>query len=567
MSDRSRLWDDILLILTMAVLAGCGLIYEYLLSHYAGRVLGIMESTIYAMIGLMIVAMGLGAFAARKIQCAFNGFVWLELAIAFLGSSSILIIGGLIALTQTFPEILGQMFNLPPDAYPRGGLFKQLSFIAFNSPYFFGLILGFFIGMEIPLVARIREEIHQKHLKNNLGTIYGADYIGAGMGAAIWVVFLLSIDISKASALTAALNLLAGCVFVIYYWQKLNWRKTLISAHIILLIFIMAIYQFGNSWLSQMSNLLYLDKVVYSDKTRYQQLTFTQRNMGAMQGEIINFYLNGRLQFSSSDEFIYHSYLVSPVLAGSARQDNILIIGGGDGLALRDVLQWQPKKVTLVDLDGELLEIFKNPEKKLPQQLANNISELNMASLQDKRVEVISADAFISIDKLLQSNKSFDAIIVDLPDPSHPDLNKLYSVNFYARLKQLLAGDGLIGIQSASPYHAKNAFIAIGKTVQAAGFSSVQQYHDNVPSFGEWGWTIASKMGAAPLTRLKQLPELPVAHHWLTLPMVINAFDFSRDFYKDKATVPVNYLGSHAIYQLHQKAWQDQQGLNNAHLQ
>ena len=567
MSDRSRLWDDVLLILTMAVLAGCGLIYEYLLSHYAGRVLGIMESTIYAMIGLMIVAMGLGAFAARKIQCAFNGFVWLELAIAFLGSSSILIIGGLIALTQTFPEILGQMFNLPPDAYPRGGLFKQLSFIAFNSPYFFGLILGFFIGMEIPLIARIREEIHQKHLKNNLGTIYGADYIGAGMGAAIWVVFLLSIDISKASALTAALNLLAGCVFIVYYWQKLNWRKTLISAHIILLVFIVAIYQFGNSWLSQMSNLLYLDKVVYSDKTRYQQMTFTERNMGAMQGEIINFYLNGRLQFSSSDEFIYHSYLVSPVLAGSARQDNILIIGGGDGLALRDVLQWQPKKVTLVDLDGELLEIFKQPEEKLPQQLANNISELNMASLQDERVEIISADAFISIDKLLQSNNSFDAIIVDLPDPSHPDLNKLYSVNFYARLKQLLAGDGLIGIQSASPYHAKNAFIAIGKTVQAAGFSSVQQYHDNVPSFGEWGWTIASKMGAAPLTRLKKLPQLPVAHHWLTLPMVINAFDFSRDFYKDKATVPVNYLGSHAIYQLHQKAWQDQQGLNNAHLQ
>ncbi|WP_085297898.1 polyamine aminopropyltransferase [Cognaticolwellia mytili] len=567
MSDRSRLWDDVLLILTMAVLAGCGLIYEYLLSHYAGRVLGIMESTIYAMIGLMIVAMGLGAFAARKIQCAFNGFVWLELAIAFLGSSSILIIGGLIALTQTFPEILGQMFNLPPDAYPRGGLFKQLSFIAFNSPYFFGLILGFFIGMEIPLIARIREEIHQRHLKNNLGTIYGADYIGAGMGAAIWVVFLLSIDISKASALTAALNLLAGCVFVIYYWQKLNWRKTLISAHIILLIFIMAIYQFGNSWLSQMSNLLYLDKVVYSDKTRYQQLTFTERNMGAMQGEIINFYLNGRLQFSSSDEFIYHSYLVSPVLAGSARQDNILIIGGGDGLALRDVLQWQPKKVTLIDLDGELLEIFKSPEEKLPRQLANSISELNMASLQDKRVEIISADAFIAIDKLLQNNHSFDAIIVDLPDPSHPDLNKLYSVNFYARLKQLLAGDGLIGIQSASPYHAKNAFIAIGKTVQAAGFSSVQQYHDNVPSFGEWGWTIASKMGAAPLTRLKQLPELPVTHHWLTLSMVINAFDFSRDFYKEKATVPVNYLGSHAIYQLHQKAWQDQQGLNNAHLQ
>ena len=464
---RNRLWDDTLLILTMAVLAGCGLIYEYLLSHYAGRVLGIMESTIYAMIGLMIVAMGLGAFAARKIQCAFNGFVWLELTIAFLGSSSILIIGGLIAITQTFPEILGNMFNLPPDAYPRGGIFKQLSFLAFNSPYFFGLILGFFIGMEIPLIARIREEIHQKHLKNNLGTIYGADYIGAGIGAAIWVIFLLSIDISKASALTAALNLTAGVIFILYYWQRLTWRKTLITAHGVLLVMIMAIYHYGNGWLSQMSNLLYLDKVVYSDKTRFQQLTFTQRNMGPESGNIINFYLNGRLQFSSSDEFIYHSYLVNPVLAGSARHDNILIIGGGDGLALRDVLQWQPKHVTLVDLDTELMQLFKKPHEKLPNSLANEIEALNAASLRDERVNIISADAFIAIDTLLQSQQTFDAIIVDLPDPSHPDLNKLYSVNFYARLKQLLAGDGLIGIQSASPYHAKNAFIAIGKTVQA----------------------------------------------------------------------------------------------------
>ncbi|SEK68274.1 spermine synthase [Colwellia chukchiensis] len=565
--NKRLLWDDILLILTMAVLAGCGLVYEYLLSHYAGRVLGIMESTIYAMIGLMIVAMGLGAFAARKVTCAFNGFVCLELIIAFLGSSSILIIGALIALTQTFPELLGTMFNLPPDAYPRGGLFKQLSFIAFNSPYFFGLILGFFIGMEIPLIARIREEIHQKHLKNNLGTIYGADYVGAGIGAAIWVVFLLSIDISKASALTAALNLIAGSIFIIYYWQKLTWRKTLISAHGVLFLMILAIYQYGNSWLSQMSNLLYLDKVVYSDKTRYQQLTFTQRNMGPLQGNIINFYLNGRLQFSSSDEFIYHSYLVSPALAGSARHDNILIIGGGDGLALRDVLTWPVKKVTLVDLDAELIALFKAPHEKLPRPLADAISTLTAASLQDPRVEIIADDAFIAIDKLLQNQHNYDAIIVDLPDPSHPDLNKLYSVNFYARLKQLLVGDGLITIQSASPYHAKSAFIAIGKTVKAAGFSSVQQYHDNVPSFGEWGWTIASKAGAAPLRRLQQLPELPIQHHWLSLAMMINAFEFSRNFYQHSDSVPINYLGSHVIYQLHQQAWQDQQGLNDAHLQ
>ena len=560
-------WNDVLLILTMAVLAGCGLIYEYLLSHYAGRVLGVMESAIYTMIGLMIVSMGLGAFAARKIKCAFNGFVWLELMIAFLGTTAIIIIASLIAATQLLPQIIADTFNLPPDALPRGGFFKQLSFLAFNSPYFFGLLLGFFIGMEIPLIAQIREQIHQKHLANNLGTIYGADYIGAGIGAAIWVVFLLTIDISKASALTAALNLAAGFVFILYYWQKLNWRKTLLGLHGLLFIGIIFVYQQGNNWLNNLSSLLYLDKVVYTDKTRYQQLNFTQRNMGLEQPAIINFYLNGRLQFSSSDEHIYHSYLVTPALAGSARHNKVLIIGGGDGLALRDVLAWQPEQVTLIDLDQELIDLFKNPDEKLPASLARQVTQLNQNSLSQDNVEVIYSDAFIAIDQLLKQHKSFDSIIVDLPDPSHPDLNKLYSVNFYARLKQLLAGDGLIAIQSTSPYHAKNAFIAIGKTVKAAEFNHVQQFHDNVPSFGEWGWTIASKSGLPPLQRLKNLEKFPVKQPWLTLPMLIGAFEFSENFYQHQESIPVNFLGNHTIYQLHQQAWRDQQGLNSAYKQ
>lgn len=560
-------WDDVFLILTMAVLAGCGLVYEYLLSHYAGRVLGVMEGTIYAMIGLMIVAMGLGAFSARKIRNAFNGFVWLELTVALLGSCSILIIGAFIAVSQLLPQLLADTFSLPPDALPQGGFLKQLSAIAFNSPYFFGLLLGFFIGMEIPLIARIREQIHQKHLADNVGTIYGADYIGAGIGAAIWVLFLLSIDISKASALTAALNLAAGAFFIARYWKFLHWRKTLVGLHLVVLLIIGVIYNQGNVWLNQMNSLLYLDKVVHSEKTRYQQLTFTERNMGAAQKSIVNFYLNGRLQFSSSDEFIYHSYLVSPVLTASARQDNILIIGGGDGLALRDVLQWSPKNVTLVDLDEQLIDIFQYPKKHLSPRLAKQVLDLNQGSLQDPRVNIIRHDAFIAIDQLLAKGQVFDAIIVDLPDPSHPDLNKLYSVNFYARLKQLLAGDGLIGVQSTSPYHAKDSFISIGKTIQAANFVGVQQYHDNVPSFGEWGWTIAAKMGADPLTRLNAFQVLPVAHPWLTINMVKNAFSFPKDFYQHRKDIDINYLGSHTLYQLHQNAWRDQQGLNNAYLE
>lgn len=569
-SKNARLLDDTLLILTMAVLAGCGLIYEYLLSHYAGRVLGVMESTIYTMIGLMIVSMGLGAFAARKVKCAFNSFVYLELIIALFGASAILIIGALIAITQTLPHIIADMFALPPDMLPQGGIFKQLSFLAVNSPYFFGVILGFFIGMEIPLIARIREQIHGHHLANNLGTIYGADYIGAGVGAAIWVLFLLSIDISKAAALTASLNLIAGTFFILRYWHKLYWRKTFVGLHLTLALVIVLMFNYGNQWLNQMNSLLYLDKVVHVQKTRYQQLTFTERNMGLnstyaqsgnAQQSIINFYLNGRLQFSSIDEHIYHDYLVAPVLAGSARHDNILIIGGGDGLALRDVLKYTPTSVTLIDLDSELIDIFQSPKQYLNKNLARKISHLNKNSLQDKRVTILRNDAFITINELLKSGQVFDAIIVDLPDPSHPDLNKLYTVNFYARLKQLLAGDGLIAIQSTSPYHAKESFISIGKTLSAASFSHVQQYHDNVPSFGEWGWTIAAKTGASPLTRLNNLDKLPIKHSWLNLELLKTAFVFPNDFYQNEENIGINTLGSHTLYQLHQKAWQDQQGI------
>ena len=562
LQNKSHLIDDILLILTMAILAGCGLIYEYLLSHYAGRVLGVMESTIYTMIGLMIVSMGLGAFAARKVRCEFNGFVWLELIIALIGSSAILIIGGLIAITQIFPQIIADMFSLPPDMKPQGGLFKQLSWLAFNSPYFFGVLIGFFIGMEIPLIARIRETVHQQHLANNLGTIYGADYVGAGIGAAIWVIFLLSIDISKAAALTASLNLIVGAFFIVRYWQRLNWRKTFVALHCVLALVIILMFSYGNQWLNQMNSLLYLDKVVHSDKTRYQQLTFTERHMGLEQDNIINFYLNGRLQFSSIDENIYHDYLVAPVMAASARQEHILIIGGGDGLALRDVLKYNPKSVTLIDLDGELIDIFKQPEGLVNSRLAGQILQLNQHSLQDERVTIIPADAFIAINDLLKKRQTFDAIIVDLPDPSHPDLNKLYSVNFYARLKLLLSGDGLIAIQSTSPYHAKDSFIAIGNTLAAAKFNHVEQYHDNVPSFGEWGWTIASKSGASPLTRLNKLTELPVTHQWLNLAILKAAFIFPNNFYQNKENIGINILGSHTIYQLHQQAWQDQQNLN-----
>jgi len=548
--------DDSLLILIMATLACCGLIYEYLLSHYSARILGSVETVIYAIIGIMIVSMGLGAFAAKKVKNAFQGFVLLELVVAFIGCSATLFIASIIGFSHTLPQLIADTYQLPMDALPQGGMLAQFSWLSAQLPYIFACILGFLIGMEIPLIARIREAVYGHHLAHNAGTIYGADYIGAGIGAAIWVLFMLRLEISQAAALTATLNLVAGFVFLMRFKKQLLHIKRWLLGHLFLAILIVVVFQYGGSWQKQMQNMLYLDKVVYQTQTPYQNLVFTRRHLGGGLEPIYNFYINGRLQFSSLDEQIYHEFLVHPAMQAAKEQNNILIIGGGDGLALREVLKWQPKAVTLIDLDADLIELFKTPEKLLPEYLADKVKSLTADSFNDKRVTVINDDAFIAIDSLLQKKQIFDVIIIDLPDPSHPDLNKLYTVNFYYRLNHLLAMDGAMAVQSTSPFHAKNAFISIAKTVAQAKFVQVEQYHQNVPSFGEWGWTVATKAGASVSMRLRNQEEISVQTTWLTSTLLQSAFVFNKDFYADKKNIKVNYLGSNQLYQYHQQAWE-----------
>lgn len=562
-----RLLDDSLLIGIMAVLAGCGLIYEYLLSHYAGRVLGAMEAAIYTMIGLMIVSMGIGAFAARKIRCAFTGFAWLELTIALLGASAILVISGAIALVQLMPQLLADAFGMPPDTLPQGGFIKTLYTLAHYSPYMVGTILGIMIGMEIPLIARIREQLHQQHLRHNAGTIYGADYIGAGIGAALWVLLMLSLEINIAAALTASVNLIAGLVFLGRYYRMIQYRRLLIAGHLLASLVVMVILSYGSSWSKSLNDLLYLDKVVYQQQTRFQQIVLTERPLKANKPPIYSLYLNGRLQFTSSDEHIYHKFLVYPALSASARQEQILIIGGGDGLALREVLRWDPSEVVLMDLDQQLVELFQQPQQQLSPAVAGRLTDINQDALNDPRLTLMYEDAFNGIDTLLAKERRFDAIIVDLPDPSHPDLNKLYSTDFYYRLKQLLSADGAMVVQSTSPYHAKPAFLSIGKTMAAAGWSQVEQYHHNVPSFGQWGWTIAVPQGASARSRLKQQSDMARFETWLTPGLLQASFEFPASFYDQLSDIQVNDLGSFTLYHYHQQSWQEQQGLNNSFYQ
>lgn len=543
------------------VLAGCGLVYEYLLAHTAGRVLGAIEAVIFGMIGVMIVAMGVGSFLAKTVPRPFGGFAWLEASLALLGGLSVLIMGGVSALVVVLPQTIADTYGMPPDLVPRGGLVETLDAIAAIAPFVLGAVLGTMIGMEIPLLARIRQEFHRQHLTHNTGTIYGADYIGAGVGAALWVTFMLAMEPSHAAVLTAAANLVVGVVFLALYgrWVGRLWAVTALHGIVGAALVVVAVN--GTDWARSMEDLLYSDHVIYSLATDHQRLTVTERLVAPGRPPVYTFFINGRTQFASDDERIYHAMLTYPALAASARHEKVLVVGGGDGLAVRDILRWNPKEVLLLDLDPKVVELFSEPLLRDGRVINKPLLDLNGFAFRDPRVRTAFGDAFLTVDRLIRDGRRFDTIIVDLPDPNHPDLSRLYSVSFYRKLRQLLAGDGAMSVQSTSPYNARRAFLSIGKTVAAAGFGQVEQYHQNVPSFGEWGWTIATRNGAPASDRIQRLDALPVDDGWTTKDLLLGAFAFPQSMYDGIEAIEINRLGNGAAYRYYQQAWEFDQGL------
>lgn len=559
-APASTRWHDAALIGAMGLVAACGLVYEYLMAHFAGRILGAVEPTLYAMIGLMIVAMGFGAFAAKWIASIYRGFVWLELGVALLGGASVLMLSAAVALAYSLPEWLRAVYGIDVFVHFEGGLAQTLIAAARALPFVAGFLIGFLIGMEIPLVARVREDVHNRHLKHNLGTMYGADYIGAGIGAAVWVLICLKLPIVYAAVGAAAVNTLVGAAFLIVYRRKLAPARWLWIGHGALALLLVAMALFGREWMARLGDTLFKDRVVYQLQTPYQNVVVTKRHIAAGKPDVTSLYLNGRLQFASNDERIYHAYLTTPAMLAAYRRERVLILGGGDGLALRDVLRWQPQSVTLVDIDAQLLELFRGAAPDAPDWLGAALRELNAGALDDPRVHIAAADAFIEVERLGAAGERFDVVIADLPDPSHPDLNRLYSDYFYGRIRELLSPDGAIAVQSTSPYHARDAFLSIGKTLAAAGFRA-EQYHANVPSFGEWGWTIGTVAGKPASARIAESAPGALPDGWLTREIVLAAFEFPQGYRADADAIAINRLGSHAVYGYHQQAWGRYQGV------
>ncbi|MFC1850693.1 polyamine aminopropyltransferase [candidate division CSSED10-310 bacterium] len=539
----------LVLVLSMIFMGACGLVYEYVLSVLGNYLMGTSYEEIFIIIGVMMFAMGIGSLVQRIVAGnLFEKFLLLEVLLGLLGGFSATIVYMLFAVTPAYKVIL----------------------------YCIALSIGVMIGMEIPLLIRINQE-YSESLRVNLSEILCMDYIGSLIGALLFTYVLLThFTLAKISFVLGLTNILIGLVSLFVFRYFLDRFGLLLLVTLVSLGSICFGFYKSADWSRWAEQKYYNDPIVFSETTPYQHLTLTKGRRE------INFFINGHLQFSSSDEYIYHELLVFPPLVLSATAEKILILGGGDGLALREVLKFPSvRRVDLVDLDPGVIALASHQP---------DLIHLNQASFSDARVRIhgstgvslgetievvtrnwrsefaldsrlepvaevnlylIDADLFVrTFDDL------YDCIIIDLPDPSTLELAKLYSFDFYRLLINNLKPEGFLSLQATSPFYSKNTFLSIGKTLREAGLKALP-YHENVPSFGEWGWYLCWRhdLTAAQIRKkLDSITDFPTTQ-FLTPRLLPTCFIFPKNMLQTEKEINFNSKMNPVLWAYYRNDW------------
>jgi spermidine synthase len=274
---------------------------------------------------------------------------------------------------------------------------------------------------------------------------------------------------------------------------------------------------------------IYADDIIHAETTPYQRVVVTRWR------DDIRLFLNQNLQFSSKDEYRYHEALVHPGLATLPHARRVLVLGGGDGFAVREILKYpQIESVTLVDLDPAMTKLFSS---------ASLLRQLNGDALNSPRVQVINADAV----RWLEDNADvFDFIVADFPDPSNYSVGKLYSAPFYRLLSRHIAPHGRVVVQATSPFYARESFWTVVATLEDTGLKATP-YHALVPSFGEWGYILAGREDYLP-------PETyAVDLRFLTAATTPALFEFPADM--ARVAVEPNRLNDQRLVRIFEQEW------------
>ncbi len=501
---------ELALLASVFVVAACGLVYELAAGALASWLLGDSVLQFSTVIGTYLFAMGLGSWASRHVRRQLVAqFLRIELLVG--------LIGGLM------PALLFVAHSsLPAHA---GGAFRVL---------LYGLVgvIGVLVGLEIPLVMRILKSHFAERwaLSELVSQVLTFDYLGALVVAVAFpLLFVPHLGLVRTGLFFGLLNT------AVAVWALWLFRAELrhFRAHAWACAAVLATLTLGMIGADRLTtwaeDRFYGDDIIVRESSDYQRVVVTSGSAG------VRLFLNGNLQFHSRDEYRYHETLVHPAMAAHGAPKRVLVLGGGDGMAVREVLKYASvEQVTLVELDPHMTRLFAQHP---------TLRALNDGALASPKLRIVNTDAF----SWLETNQErFDVMVIDFPDPTNFALGKLYTTSFYQRADQALAAGGYMVVQTTSPLIARKSFWTVAATLEAVGLN-ITPLHVHVPSFGEWGFVIAGH-------RPWRLPtQLPANLRFITtegLPALLQ-------FPPDMARVPTqaNRLSNQVLVTTFEEEW------------
>ncbi|MGB8405225.1 MAG: polyamine aminopropyltransferase [Mycobacterium sp.] len=479
-----------LLLASVAACAACGIVYELALLTLSTSLNGGGVVATSLIVAGYVAALGVGGLLVKPLLR--------RAAITFIAVETLLgLVGGLSATA----------------------LYVTFSFLG-DSGWVLGIataMIGALVGAEVPLLMTLLQRGRVAGANDAgrvLANLNAADYLGALLGGLAWPFLVLPhLGMIRGAAVTGMINLVAAAIVSIFLLRHVLTRREFWSALCLLAVaftVLAGLIASATSIETTARQRLYADPIVEYQHSAYQEIVVTRR------GDDMRLYLDGGLQFSTRDEYRYTESLVYPALGGGAH--SVLVIGGGDGLAARELLR-QPAidQIVQVELDPAMVATARTMLK-----------DANHGALDNPRVQLILADAMTWLRQPhpdVVPPGGFDAVIVDLPDPDNPVLGRLYSAEFYTLITRVLSPQGLLVVQSGSPYSTPAVFWRTVSTIASVGFA-VTPYHVEVPTFGDWGFTLARRGTAAPIPVIpKDAPPL----RFLTQPVLDAARVFPPD--------------------------------------
>lgn len=444
----------LLVLITVFVCAACGLVYELELVALASYLIGDSVTQASVVLSVMVFAMGVGSLLAKRLRRrAALGFAAVEALLALVGGLSAM------ALYACFAW------------YGR----------AWAALVVFSLVIGVLIGAEVPLLMTLIQRVRRQDAGGAVADLFAADYVGALVGGLAFPFLLLPMLGQLTGALvTGAINAVAGGALVLAVFRgdlSARARRTVTAANALVLALLALCSALTGPFERAARHAVYGGDVRVAVRTELQEIVLTGGGRG---GRPLALFLNGRLR-AAGESSRYQEALVRPATAGPHRR--VLVLGGGDGLAVREVLR-RPgvAAVTVVEPDAAVVRLARTDP---------GLRRLNGDAYTDPRVAVAHADPFAWLRRAAADEAPFDVEVCDLPGPDGPGGAKLYSQEFYGLAARRLAPGGRLVVHAGRVSGNAHDFWTVDATLRSVGLTT-EAYRAGAAG-EEWGFLLAGR--------------------------------------------------------------------------